>query len=302
MQMTDRPQDLVTLAPRIQRLIAPNPGPMTYWGTNTYVLGQRDLVVVDPGPDLPAHLDRLANLPGPGAQIAAILVTHAHLDHSGGAAALSRATGAPVHAFGNALAGRSPIMADLAAAGGLEGGEGVDAAFRPDHILTDGAQLDFGDLRIEAIWTPGHMANHLCFALPNQGIVLTGDLVMGWTTTLISPPDGDLGGYLSSLDRLAARQGDNLYLPAHGAPIDAPADKLAALRAHRLHRHAEIRAALSQGPATATGIARRVYTDLAPGLLPAATRNTFAHLIEMVSLSQAEARPKLSADAVFSAL
>lgn len=302
MQMTDRPQDLVTLAPGLRRLIAPNPGPMTCWGTNTYVLGQRDLVVVDPGPDLPAHLDRLATLPGPGARIAAILVTHAHLDHSGGAAALSRATGAPVHAFGDARAGRSPVMTDLAAAGGLEGGEDVDATFRPDHILPDGAHLDFGDLRIEAIWTPGHMANHLCFALPDQGVVLTGDLVMGWTTTLISPPDGDLGGYLSSLDRLAARQGDKLYLPAHGAPIDAPAAKLTALRDHRLARHAQIRAALFQGPATATQIAQRVYTDLAPGLRPAATRNTLAHLIEMVSQSQAQASPKLSADAVFCAL
>lgn len=302
MQMTAPPQGLIPLAPRVRRLIAPNPGPMTHWGTNSYVLGHKDLVVVDPGPDLPQHLDALAALPAPGQRIVAILVTHAHRDHSAGAAGLARRTGAPVLAFGNAQSGRSARMTALAQAGGLDGGEGVDDGFRPDSVVSDGQTLELVGLRITALWTPGHMANHLCFALPDLGLVLTGDLVMDWTTTLISPPDGDLGAYLDALDRLMRRRGDRAFLPGHGQIIYTPTERLAELRAHRLARHDQIRAALACGPGTASDIAARVYTDLAPHLLPAAARNTLAHLVEMVRVSEARADPQVSAKALFRAI
>jgi len=284
----------------IRCLRAPNPGPMTERGTNSYVITDGDAwAVIDPGPAIESHLAALAALlpAGPGV----ILVTHSHLDHSAGVPGLAGRTGAPVLAFGASDAGRTPRMAALAAEGGLAGGEGVDAEFRPDRCLADGEAVPVGRRRLRALWTPGHMANRLSFAVEGEGIVLTGDLVMGWSTSLVSPPDGDLDAFMASLDRLAARTEDRLYLPGHGAPVTGPLARVAELAAHRRARHAQIAGALAEGPGTAAEIAARVYTDLDPRLLPAAARNVLAHLLSMEAEGTARAEPPLSAATRFHA-
>lgn len=285
------------LAPGIRRVLAPNPSPMTHWGTNTFVLGEGDVTVLDPGPAERAHFEAIRAGLAPGERVARVLVSHAHVDHSPLAHPLAEAAGARVFAFGPATAGRSAVMAELAARGLAAGGEGVDRDFAPDVRLEDGETLDIGNGQsLEAIWTPGHFAGHLSFALGDT--VFTGDHVMGWASTLISPPDGDLTAFLASCARLAARR-DRLYLPAHGAPVRDPAARLDWLVAHRATREAEILAALAAGRATPAGLARAIYTDTPPALLPAAERNVFAHLIDLAGRGIVRARPRLAANAQY---
>lgn len=285
------------LEPGIRRILAANPSPMTYWGTNTYVLGEGNVTVLDPGPADPAHMAAILAGLAPGERVARILVTHAHLDHSPLSRPLSEATGAPVYAFGDAQAGRSEVMRDLVARGLGSGGEGVDRAFAPDLRLADGERLDIGNgLSVEALWTPGHFANHLCFAM--TGALFTGDQVMGWASTLISPPDGDLTAFMASCARLARRD-DRIYYPAHGAPVTDPAARIRWLIDHRKQREAEILAALADRPATVSGLARTIYTDTPATLIPAAERNVFAHLIDLTTRDLVRPEPELSAKAVF---
>lgn len=297
MDQAPQPGAMETLEPGLRRILAPNPSPMTYWGTNTFVLGEGAVTVVDPGPALPGHLDAILAGLAPGERVAQILVTHAHTDHSPLARPLAEATGAPVFAYGDAFAGRSAVMEGLAASGLAAGGEGIDAAFAPDEILGHGARLDIGGgLTIEAIWTPGHLSNHLSFALGDA--VLTGDHVMGWASTLISPPDGDLSAFMASCETLLARPA-RVFHPAHGAPVEDPAGRLAWLTAHRRGRETEILGALGAGPADAAALARTIYTDTPPALLPAAERNVFAHLIDLHARGLVAAEPRLAADARF---
>lgn len=271
----------------ILTLRAPNPGPFTGAGTNTYLLGDDQVVIVDPGPDLPDHLHATLTALA-GRPVAAILVTHPHLDHSAAAPRLGHLTKAPVLAFGTATAGFSPRMQALAAEG-LGGGEGSDLAFTPDQTVTDGQTLTLGGLTLKVIHTPGHMASHISFALGDT--LLSGDHVMGWSTSIVSPPEGDMGAYMASLRKLAA-QSWRRFLPGHGAPIEAPAARLAELITHRLTRESEILASLAaQGPATAADLARRIYTTTPPALLPAATRNVLAHLIDLQARAEVAAEP-----------
>jgi glyoxylase-like metal-dependent hydrolase (beta-lactamase superfamily II) len=272
------PGQVQTLATDLRMILAPNPAPMTGPGTNTYLLGTGDLALIDPGPDDPRHLDAILAALCPGERITHIFVTHAHLDHSALAPALSRATGAPVLAYGDATAGRSARMAALAAAGGLSGGEGVDTTFRPDRRLADGETLQRDGWCLTAIHTPGHFGNHLTFVSGDRAF--TGDHVMGWSTSLISPPDGDMGAYMSSLARLAALPIASGF-PGHGAPIpDLPA-RIAELACHRRLREDAVLEALARAPADAETLARSIYTDTPATLLPAATRNVLAHLIDL---------------------
>lgn len=296
---SDRPPAgvMTPLEPGIRRIIAPNPSPMTYWGTNTFVLGEGDVAVIDPGPADPVHMDALLSGLQRGERVTQILVTHSHLDHSPLARPLSEATGAPVMAFGDAQAGRSEVMRDLVARGLSSGGEGVDAGFRPDIRISDGEIVRAGGLDIEAIWTPGHFANHLSFAW--QGAVFTGDHVMGWASSLVSPPDGDLTAFMASCAKLAARA-DRIYFPAHGAAITDPAARMAWLIAHRQSREADLLATLADGrPTTVSALTRTIYTDTPPALMPAAERNVFAHLIDLVTRKIVVAEPQLEAHADF---
>lgn len=266
------------LATGVQRIRAANPSPMTGSGTNSYVLhGPEGAVVIDPGPALPDHLAAvLAAVQG--APVRAILVTHPHLDHSALVPELRAATGAQVYGFGTAVAGRSAVMQRLAAAGLQGGGEGVDLGFSPDVLVADGAMLMLAGLQIEALHTPGHMGGHLCFALGEN--LFSGDHVMGWASTLISPPDGDMAGYMASLQLLSARRWQQFW-PGHGETIADPATRLAALASHRRARETAIRAALQAGPARPADLATQLYTDTPPALLPAAARNILAHLIDL---------------------
>ncbi|WP_299362545.1 MBL fold metallo-hydrolase [uncultured Paracoccus sp.] len=261
-------------------VLAPNPSALTGPGTNSFLLGTREMAVIDPGPDIPGHLDAImAAAAEAGGRITHILVTHAHLDHSPGARRLARMTGAPVLGFGPAAAGRSATMARLAGQG-LQGGEGVDHDFAPDITLADGAVVEGPDWRLTAIHTPGHMGNHLSFQADDT--IYCGDVVMGWSTTLISPPDGDLADYFRTLDRLAATGATRLR-PAHGDAVEAVAPRLAELAAHRRARTGQILAALRDRPGSAADLAARIY-DVAPGLMPAATRNVLAHLLALQDL------------------
>ncbi len=276
---TVRPGAIPGFIPGLRCITAPNPSPMTFSGTQTYLLGEGRVVVIDPGPALPAHFKAIMSALAPGEQVAQILVTHSHLDHSPLARVLSEATGAPVLAAGPSVWGRRPVMQALAEGGGIGGGEGVDTDFVPDTRIAEGSVIDGPWGRVEVLETPGHMANHLAFAWGD--LLFTGDLVMGWSTSLVSPPDGDMTAFYASVTRLAARS-DRLYLPGHGAPVTAPQARAAELLAHRRGRETQILEALAiTGPATADALARHIYTDVAPALLPAAARNVLAHLIDL---------------------
>lgn len=277
------------------RLLAPNPSPLTGPGTNTFLIGQDHVAVIDPGPEDEGHLAAIVTA-GRG-RISHVFVTHAHRDHSAGASALSRMTGAPVLAFGDALSGRSPVMQRLAESGLAGGGEGLDTGFRPDITLTDGQIIATPDWSLRAVHTPGHCGNHMCFQW--NDVLFCGDIVLGWSSTLISPPDGDLADYFRSLDKIAALDARRL-LPAHGDPVETPAARLAELAAHRRKRTAQILATLRDTPGTAAELARRIY-DVPPLLMPAAARNVLAHLVALTTLGVVFPQETLSENARFQA-
>lgn len=262
------------IAPGIRRMVCANPGPFTFRGTNTYLIGRGEVAVLDPGPADAAHLAAILQATA-GERITRILVSHTHRDHSPGAAALVAATGATTF-------GHGPHVTPPDA-----GGEGGDHAFRPDIALPDGATVDSDDWRVTALHTPGHCANHLCFALENAaapGILFSADHVMSWSTTVVSPPDGDMAAYMASLARIATRD-DRLYLPGHGPPLPNPAPFVAALAAHRREREAKVFHALRAARrATAAELVPAVYgPELDPKLVPAAARSLLAHLIKLAA-------------------
>lgn len=276
-------------------VLAPNPSPMTYWGTNTYILGQDEIAVIDPGPNDPSHLDALLRAID-GRKVTHILLTHTHLDHSPLAPHLATKTGAPVCAFGDHLAGRSEIMAELSYAGLAGGGEGIDAGFVPDRLIKDGDVIKGTDWELTALHTPGHIANHLSFVWGDA--VFTGDHVMGWASSLVSPPDGDLTQFMASCARLKTIPA-RVYYPGHGEPINDPHERLDWLIAHRNAREAQILAAMTAGQLTSSEITSRIYVDVAASLIPAAQRNVFAHLIDLCAKGVVTALPTLSQDARF---
>jgi glyoxylase-like metal-dependent hydrolase (beta-lactamase superfamily II) len=251
---------------------------MTHWGTNTYLIGESEITVVDPGPKSDAHLQAILGALTGNQRITQIVVTHSHKDHSPLAAPLQEKTGAKIIGFGDSAAGRSAAMHQLSLTGELGGGEGVDDAFRPDLIVEDGDHIDAGDHRLKVIHTPGHMGNHIALAMDDM--CFTGDHIMGWASSLVSPPDGDLTDFMTSCATLSKRDW-RVFYAGHGAPIVAPNERLRWLIDHRLGREAEILNHLEQGPKGAMALAEAMYQDVNPKLLPAAERNVLAHLVDL---------------------
>ncbi len=276
------------LGPQIRRVLARNPSPMTLHGTNSYLIGTGNVALIDPGPNDPVHAKALRAALHPGERISHILVTHSHLDHSPLAQPMAETLGVKTHAFGPATAGRSAQMAALAADGMIAGGEGIDRAFTPDIPLADGETLAHGDWSLTALHTPGHLSNHLCFALGD--VLFSGDHVMGWASSLVSPPDGDMADYRASLRKLAAMDWSVIH-SGHGAAITEPAARLHFLIQHRDTREAAILAELGKGAATIPALTETLYADTPPALHPAAQRNVLAHLLELTARGTVRATP-----------
>lgn len=268
--MAEHPTGIpIQLAPIVTRVLAPNPSPYTYTGTQVHIVGTTDVAVIDPGPDDPQHLGALLAAIA-GRPVRAILVTHHHRDHSPATRALAAACGAPI--VGAAAFHRSGD------------GEPVDAAFdadyRPDRVLADGDGVAGEGWTLTAVATPGHTANHLAFALAETGALFSGDHVMGWSTSVVSPPDGDMGEYMRSLDRLLARH-DRVYHPGHGEAVDNPRRLVRGMLGHRRQREGQILRLLREAPRDVAGLVERMYVGLDPRLAPGAARSVLAHLIEL---------------------
>jgi glyoxylase-like metal-dependent hydrolase (beta-lactamase superfamily II) len=265
-----------TLTPLIRRVVARNPSPFTFKGTGTYIVGHRQVAIIDPGPDIAAHIDAL--LAALRAEtVTHILITHTHLDHSPAAAAIKQATGAKTYGFGPHGSGRAEDRS------GVDGvtEEGGDHAFAPDIVMRDGDAVEGPGWRLAAVHTPGHTSNHLCFALPEERTLFSGDHVMGWSTSVIAPPDGDMAAYMRSLDKLLRRD-DAVYWPTHGPSIPDPKPFVRAFIAHRHERAQAILDRLAQGDEAIPAIVARVYVGLDPRLTAAAARSVLAHLVELV--------------------
>jgi glyoxylase-like metal-dependent hydrolase (beta-lactamase superfamily II) len=266
---------LTRVTPLIRRLVAHNDSPFTAWGTGTYVIGNGAVAVIDPGPDDAAHIDALlAGLNGE--TVSHILVTHTHRDHSPGARLLKARTGAPI-------LGCAPH--------GLEGETveaGADHEHMPDRQLHDGETLAGAGWTIATVSTPGHTSNHLCYALAEEQSLFTGDHVMGWSTSVVSPPDGDMTRYMASLAKLLPRA-DRLYYPTHGAAIDRPQAYVAQLLEHRREREAQVLACLCEGRDTIAEMVAKLYADVDQRLHKAAARSVLAHLFKLVEEGKAGA-------------
>ncbi|WP_242129344.1 MBL fold metallo-hydrolase [Sphingobium sp. Sx8-8] len=261
---------LMQLSPLVGRVLAPNPSAFTYTGTQTYLVGTRELAVIDPGPDDPAHIAALMAAIG-GRPVRAILCTHTHRDHSPAAAPLSAATGAPV-------IGCAPLTLDD---DGPRADAAFDAAYRPDRVLKDGERLSGTDWTLEAVATPGHTSNHLCFALVEEGALFTGDHVMGWSTSIVSPPDGDMAAYMASMQRLLDRP-DAVYYPAHGDPVENPQRLVRGMMGHRKQREGQIVRFLERhGASEIPTMVADMYKGVDPRLHGAAGRSVLAHLIDL---------------------
>lgn len=272
---------LEDVAPGIRRIVAPNPGPYTFRGTGTYVIGRGDVAIVDPGPADDKHIAMLVRQLA-GETITHVLVTHTHPDHSPGCAPLRAHTNAPTFAFGPHPLSTSEALAEPEATSEEAG----DMAFVPDVVTTHGTQIDGDGWRAEAVHTPGHISNHLCFRLRftrhslGESVLFSGDHVMGWSTSVISPPNGDLRAYLSSLS-LLLDDDDARYWPTHGTTITEPHAFVRALIAHRHDRTKQIIEQLRRQPSTVDDLVAALYVGLDPRLTKAAGRSVLAHLIEL---------------------
>ena len=256
--------------PLVRRVLAPNPSPFTFTGTETYIVGaSAELAVIDPGPNDPAHLAAILVAVG-DARVAAICCTHTHRDHSPGAAPLAAATGAPI-------IGCAPLAMDVA---GPRADAPFDTTYAPDRVLSDGERLSGPDWTLVAVATPGHTSNHLCYALEETGALFTGDHVMGWSTSVVIPPDGDMADYMASLNVLHTRE-DRVYYPAHGPAIERPRQLVRGMIGHRRQRENQILALVRAGPAQIADMVPQMYRGVDERLWPAAGQSVLAHLLEL---------------------
>jgi len=265
--------EAVEVAPGIRRVLARNPNPFTFHGTGTYIVGRGTVAVIDPGPALDAHVAAILAATR-GETVSHILVTHTHNDHAPAAAPLKAATGALVMGCGAHGSGRPSDGVDVE--------EGGDRSYAPDVQLHDGDRVTVGDLTFEAVFTPGHTSNHVCFLARDAQAFFPGDHVMGWSTTVIAPPDGDMADYLRSLERLLALP-EVPYYPTHGNPIAQPHAFVRALIAHRHAREAQIEACLARGLGTIAEMVPVIYSEVDARLHPAASRSVLAHLQHMLA-------------------
>ncbi|WP_010217274.1 MBL fold metallo-hydrolase [Sphingomonas sp. PAMC 26621] len=253
----------------VARVLAPNPSPFTHTGTQVHLVGTRDLAVIDPGPDTPAHIDALVAAIA-GRPVTAIVVTHTHRDHSPGTRPLAAITGAPI-------VGCVPLALDDL---GPRADASFDADYAPDRVLREGDSVGGEGWTLTAIATPGHTSNHLAFALPESKALFSGDHVMGWSTSIVSPPDGDMAAYMTSLEKLMGRD-DRIYYPGHGDPVENPQRLVRGMLGHRKQREGQILRLLRAAPASVPAMVSRMYVGIDPRLFPAAERSVLAHLIDL---------------------
>lgn len=262
------------IIPGVRRIVAENPSPFTFKGTNTYLVGDKEIAVIDPGPDLPAHREALLRAIGP-ARVTYILITHTHRDHTDGAATLREITGAPILAHGPTGRRRGALTDHPA------GKAFIDDALPLDERLRDGDTVRGAGWALDVIHTPGHAPDHLCFALVGRRTVFSGDHVMGWNTTVVAPPEGHMGDYIASLTRLLKRR-DTLFLPGHGGRIATPQRVVKAYLMHRRWRESAIFGCLEEGCRTIPQIVARIYAGLESSLIPAAGMSVLAHLEHLI--------------------
>ena len=277
------------VAPMIRRVVARNPSPFTFHGTGTFIIGEGHVAVVDPGPDLSEHVDALLDALD-GETVTHLLVTHTHRDHSPACRAVQAATGAPTYGYGPHGIGRIDR--------GVQVEEGADTEFDPDVRVAHGDVVRGDGWSVECVHTPGHTSNHVCFQLREHRALFCGDHVMGWSTTIISPPDGDIASYLSSLELLLGRD-DACYWPTHGPCVRDPKPLVKALIDHRLERAEEIRACLADGIERISDMVPLMYSELSERMYPAAARSVFSTLIYLVERGEAYCEGPLDASARF---
>jgi glyoxylase-like metal-dependent hydrolase (beta-lactamase superfamily II) len=258
---------LEELEPGIARVLAHNPSAFTYYGTQTYLVGSDEVAVIDPGPDDPQHVDALVEAVG-SRRLVAILCTHTHRDHSPAAAPLAERTGATV-------IGCAPLALETV---GPRADASFDGDYSPDRVLADGESISIDGRPLTAVTTPGHTSNHLCFAYGDA--LFTGDHVMGWSTTVVFPPDGDMAAYMASLDKLRKRD-DRIYFPAHGPPVTNPKQYVRHLAGHRMQRERQILKIVSERPRAIPEIVASAYPGLDARLITAAGGSVYAHLLDL---------------------
>lgn len=259
----------LAMSPLIRRVVAHNPNPFTYTGTGTYIVGYGTVAIIDPGPDLPEHIEAVLKAVE-GETVSHLVVTHTHRDHSPAARALKERLGAPIVGCAQVKGEDGMPAAE----------EAVDWAYAPDRIMAEGDAISGPGWTLEAVETPGHTSTHLCFALPEEKALFTGDHVMGWSTSVIAPPDGDMAAYMASLRKLLDRD-DVRYYPTHGAPVDNPRPFVRGLINHRRMREGQILKLLSEGPLTIPQMVEVLYVSTPKHLHPAAGRSVLAHLIDL---------------------
>jgi len=271
--------ECVQVSPLVRRIVAPNPGPITFTGTCSYIVGTGEVAIIDPGPNLPGHVEALLDAVR-GETVTHILVTHTHKDHSPAAQAIKAVTGAAIVGCGPHRSARPLFVGEINT---LEASSDKDYA--PDRELGDGDTVEGRGWTLEALATPGHMANHLAFSLREERALFSGDHVMAWSTTVVAPPDGSMGEFMASLDRLKGRD-ETIYWPGHGGPVSDPRRFVRALIHHRRQREASILNRLAAGDKGIPEIVAAIYQGLNPALVGAAGLSVFAHLEDLIAKGQ----------------